>query len=168
MIETEYLKLIPCDREMLRSAMEGDGQLSQQLGMTVAEGWLNIERTSLQDVYQKLEEDSEKNWWIYLAIDKTENTVIGSGGFKGKPDEKGVVEISYEISPHYRGNDFATETLETLVEYAFQQVEVKIITSYTLGELNRYAKVLLSCGFKRVERIKDTGEGIMWRWQLKR
>lgn len=167
-IEATNLKLAPCDQETLKAVMEGNESLSQQLGIPVAEDWLYADNHSLEQASQCLEEVAEKGWWLYLVIDKEENVVVGSGGFKGKPDEKGMVEVGYEISPAHRGNDFATEVMEALIDHAFGNFRVKMITSYTLGELNRYAKVLLNCGFKRVERIKDTGEGIQWKWQLKR
>jgi hypothetical protein len=41
-------------------------------------------------------------WWTYLFVHTKDKMLIGSGGYKGKADDAGVVEIGYGIAPAYR------------------------------------------------------------------
>jgi ribosomal-protein-alanine N-acetyltransferase len=93
------------------------------------------------------ENEEEKNWWTYFPIHKQDNTLIGSGGYKGKPTTEGIVELGYEIASDYRNRGLATEMTKGLIENAFRHASVTSIIAHTLGHNNPSTKVLQKCGF---------------------
>jgi RimJ/RimL family protein N-acetyltransferase len=168
-IETEKLKLISCDTEILNAAIQGNEILAKKLNANVQDNWTEFGVGALQYSLDRLSEsEDEKDWWTYLPIYKQDNKLIGSGGYKGKPTNEGTVELGYEIAPDYRNRGLATEMTKGLIENAFKDERVKTIIAHTLGQDNASTKVLQKCGFKKVEEINDPDDGLIWKWELKR
>ncbi|MDF2438230.1 MAG: GCN5-related N-acetyltransferase [Bacteroidota bacterium] len=168
-IETKNLKLIPCDTEILKAAIQGNEILAKKMDVTVQDNWTEFGESALKYSLDKLSEsEEEKNWWTYFPIHKQDNKLIGSGGYKGKPNIAGTVELGYEISAEYRNRGLATEMAEGLINNAFRDDRVKIIIAHTLGKHNPSTKVLQKCGFEKVEEINDPDEGLIWKWELER
>lgn len=168
-IETENLMIISCDSEILKSAIQGNEILSKKLGITIQDDWTEFGIGALKySLDRLLENEQENGWWTYFPIHKSDNKLIGSGGYKGKPTTDGTVEIGYEIAPTYRNRGLATEMTMGLVENAFRNEKVKSIIAHTLGQENPSTKVLLKCGFKKIHEINDTDDGLIWKWELRR
>jgi RimJ/RimL family protein N-acetyltransferase len=53
-----------------------------------------------------------------------------------------------------------------LIDNAFRDTKVISVIAYTLGHANPSTKVLHKCGFQKVAEIKDTDEGLIWKWEL--
>lgn len=168
-IETKNLKLISCDTEILKAAIQGDEILAKKINVTVQDNWTEFGVAALQYSLDRLTESKEESgWWTYFPVHKQDNKLIGSGGYKGKPSSDGTVEIGYEIAPDYRNQGLATEMTKGLIENAFRDDRVKLIVAHTLGQDNASTKVLQKCGFKKVEEINDPDYGLIWKWELKR
>ena len=67
---------------------------------------------------------------------------IGNGGFKGRPDADGSVEVGYSVMENYQRNGFAPEAVEALVDWAFGYREVQRVIAQTLPELRPSIRVL--------------------------
>ena len=168
-IETKNLKLIPCDTEILKTAIQGDEILAKKINVTVQDNWTEFGVVALQYSLDRLSENEEESgWWTYFPVHKQDNKLIGSGGYKGKPTADGTVEIGYEIALDYRNRGLATEMTKGLIENAFRDERVRLIVAHTLGQDNASTKVLKKCGFKKVEEINDPDDGLIWKWELKR
>lgn len=168
-IETKNLRLIPCDSEILKSAIQGNEFISEKLKVTVQDNWTAFGVGALQySLDRLLESEEEKYWWTYFPIHKQDNKLIGSGGYKGKPTIDGIVELGYEIAPPYRNRGLATEMTKGLIENAFMDERVKSITAHTLGQENPSTKVLQKCSFLKIGEVNDPDEGQIWKWELKR
>lgn len=140
-IETKSLRLIPCDAELLESAIAGDDDLAKKLKVSIQAQWTAFGVDALQYSLDRLREgEDESGWWTYFPIHKQDNKLIGSGGYKGKPRE-GTVELGYEIAPEYRNRGLATEMTKGLIENAFKDENVKILIAHTLGQNNPSTKV---------------------------
>lgn len=169
MIETENLKIIPCDKEILKSAIQGNETLAKKINAAVQDNWTEFGVGALQFSLDRLSENEEENgWWTYFPIHKHTNTLIGSGGYKGKPTPDGTVELGYEIAPAFRNLGLATEMTRGLIENAFMDKRVKTILAHTLGHENPSTKVLQKCGFEKIQEINDPHDGLIWKWELKR
>ncbi|TDH26940.1 N-acetyltransferase [Segetibacter sp. 3557_3] len=169
MIETSNLLLISCDPEILRSAIEGNSALARKLDVTVQDDWTGFGVAALQYSLDKVtDSEEERNWWTYFPVHKQDNTLIGSGGYKGRPTTDGTVELGYEIAPNYRNRGLATEMTAGLIEHAFKDDRVKAIIAHTLAQDNASTKVLHKCGFQKVGEINDPDDGLIWRWERKR
>lgn len=168
-IETENLKLIQCDIKILKEAIAGDKNLAEILGVKVQNDWTIFGTEVLQYSHDRLSESKdETGWWTYFPIHKQDNTLIGSGGYKGQPTPEGAVELGYEIAAVYRNRGFATEMTKGLIENAFKDNRVKSIIAHTLGLENPSTKVLKKCGFEKTGEINDPDDGLIWKWELKK
>lgn len=166
-IETENLYLIACDMEILQAAVEGNEQLENLLGVNVPDNWTEFGKGALMYSLDKLSVDKDEiNWRTYFPIHKADNKLIGSGGYKGKPTEDGIVELGYEIAPGYRNKGLATEMTKALISNAFSFRKVNRVIAHTPGETNESTKVLTKCGFEKSDEIDDPEEGLIWKWEL--
>jgi len=104
-------------------------------------------------------------FWIQLSS-SGEN--IGGCGFKGPPDDEGVVEIAYGISPRHQRMGFATEATQALVSFAFQHPDVRIVRAHTREADTASVGVLEKCGFHSIGRVIDPEDGLVWRWERQR
>ena len=168
-IETEHLRLVGGDMDILKSALSSNDQLSNKLGVSLADKWTEFGIEAIQYSLERLLESREESgWWTYFPIHKRDNTLIGSGGYKGKPTAEGTVELGYEIAPSYRNKGLATEMTKGLIANAFKNARVSVILAHTLGQENSSTHVLTKCGFQKVEEINDPQDGLLWKWELRR
>src|SRR6266446_4854207 len=159
-IETKRLLLISCDEEMLRAILSSDMAIAKLLGVNVASPWTEAGEPAFKFSLDKVSSyPEEKKWWTYLPVLKEENILIGSGGYKGKPDAEGMVEFGYEIAAAYRNRGLATEMARALIQHAFENSEVKIVVAHTLAEENASVKVLKKCGMNFIEEILHPDDG---------
>ena len=64
-------------------------------------------------------------WWTYLFVNAKDRVLVGTGGYKGKADESGMVEIGYAIVPAYRGRGLATEAARGFIDHAFLHAHIE-------------------------------------------
>ena len=166
MINTERLKLIPCGLKHFEAFARSENELAKTLGVSIVEKWLVFpEAMTFGYEYLKKNPDAE-NWWTYLFISKADKKLVGNGGFKGKPDENGTVEIGYAVAPEYRGKGLATEAAKGLIDFAFLHPQIKSVQAHTLAEENESTKVLRKVGMTFVKELHDDEDGDIWQWQL--
>lgn len=169
MIKTERLNLIPCELKHFEAfARGGENELARLLGASVADGWLVFpEAMSFGYEFLKANPDAG-SWWMYLFVKTDEKKLVGNGGFKGKPDASGVVEIGYAIAPGYEGQGLATEAAKNLIDYAFSNPQVQIVQAHTLAEENASVKVLRKLGMTFARELHDEEDGDIWQWRKSR
>ncbi len=173
MIETARLKLIPYELKHFEAILNHQGKLGQLLGARVFKDWFifpgvaGIEAIKYSYKHLKANPDVA-GWWTYLFIHKEDNALIGHGGFKGKANDAGMVEIGYAIVPHYTGQGLATEAAQGLIAYAFSHPQIKTVDAHTLAERNASVRVLEKIGMKHVGSAHDPDVGEVWHWSLGR
>ena len=168
MIRTRNLQLIPCELTHLEAAIRDRKELETILGVSVPDSW-PVFAEAIPYSYERLKDDpSLLGWWTYLFIHAGDKALIGLGGFKGKADDAGMVEIGYEIVPEYRHRGLATEAAQGLVRFAFSQKYIKTVEAHTLAETNPSTRVLEKVGMKYVGAKHDPDDGEVWHWRLAR
>ena len=168
MIETENLRLIMCELVHFEAMVNGQKQLEQMLDVSVADEWLSFpEAVPYVSEYVKANLDAP-GWGMYLFVHAKDNVLIGSGGFKGKGDEAGVVEIGYGVAPGYRKRGLATEAAQGLVDYAFSHPHIKRVDAHTLAERNASTRVLEKVGMRHIGTVHDPEDGEIWHWSLRK
>ncbi len=168
-ITSHRLTLIPCTLPVLEALIQGEALLTRLLDIELDADWSECPtRTFLPNLRQIRQYPEQAVWWNYLAILKTENKLIGTGGYQGKPDEKGMVEIGYRIATTFRNQGLAREMATALIDNAFQYEKVKYIQAHTDARSNPSTRVLKHCGFRQVAFTEALVFGQVWRWRLVR
>jgi [ribosomal protein S5]-alanine N-acetyltransferase len=173
MIETARLRVVPCEERHFEAILAGPERLGPMLGATVFEdgfdfpGVASVE--TVRFFYERLKADPGLlGWWMYLFVLAEDGVLIGQGGYKGRADREGMVEIGYAISPAYRRRGLATEAAQGFIDHAFAHDHVSRIDAHTLAEPNASTKVLQRVGMKFVDTVEDPRVGEAWRWSLQR
>jgi len=168
MLKSDRLLLLSCELEHLDWLETNPSELEQHLGISIPDHWTEFPEV-IPYSYNALKlNPSLAGWWTYLFIHAADKVLIGFGGFKGKPDDSGMVEIGYEITPSYQKQGLATEAAHTIINYALTHPFVKVIQAHTLAASNASTRVLKKVGMKQVEAFHDPEDGDLWRWQLNR
>ena len=171
MIETARLKLIPCELKHFEAILDDQGQLEQLLGVTVVKNWFVFPGVAgieaIQFGYDFLKANPEaRGWWTYFFIHVKDNALVGIGGYTGKADESGVVEIGYAIIPAYQRKGLATEAAGGLIDHAFSDTQINRVEAHTLAEHNPSTRVLEKVGMANVGIDHDKDVGEVWHWSL--
>jgi RimJ/RimL family protein N-acetyltransferase len=106
-------------------------------------------------------------WTGYLLVRRSDNALIGRGGFVAPPDGTGIVEIDYEIVPAHRNRGYATEAARLLVALAFDHGAAAVIARAP-GNWNASNAVLQKLDMRFVEEQDDPALGPVWQWRVDR
>lgn len=168
MLTTPRLHLVPADLPILDALIQKRSELTTPVACRIPEDWTEFPEV-LEPTYQLLKgKPSLSPWWMYIFVHRADQVLIGSGGFKGLPDEDGTVEIGYEIYAPYRQQGLATEVAKELVSFALSQPKIRNVMAHTLPEQNPSNRLLKKIGFKFDGTIQDPDDGEIWQWILKK
>jgi len=168
MIETERLKLIPCDLASVNALEESEQALASLLNIKIADGWLHFPE-SIGYIKKTLENDPESwRWGMSFFIHKGDNTLVGTGGFKGAPDAEGMVEIGYSVAPGYQRQGLAGEAARGMTDYSFTFPNIQMVDAHTLAEWNPSTRILQKLGMTRIAEKNDPEDGDIWQWRITR
>jgi ribosomal-protein-alanine N-acetyltransferase len=171
MIETERLRLIPFTRKHYDVILENDNvALGKLLEVDTPESWTQFKDAreavpALIGFFEALNGDLA--WGSYFIVLKNEHKLIGSCGFKGKPDFDNYVEIGYEVHPRFQSRGVGSEAAKSLVDFAFTK-NIDGVKAHTLREENNSVHILRKLGFMFQGEIELMGEGPLWYWILPR
>jgi len=132
---THRLRLVAGTKVLAAAEIEDRVEFAKLLGALVPETW---PPDNLRDVlgyfYGLHKEHPEwESWltWYAIRIDNDYPMLCGSIGFKGPPDERGMIEIGYSVLPEFQGQGLATEMVAGIVQWAKHQPEVRQIEAET-------------------------------------
>lgn len=100
------------------------------------------------------------SWELIL---KGENEIVGGLCFKGPPDDEGLVEIGYAVYEPHQLNGYATEGLNALIAWAFQEPTLQGVIASVESSNSASISVLKKLGFE----LSEKGENLDW-WQKKK
>lgn len=155
MVKTKRMVLISAEAEHIRAELESHEKFVSIIGAEVPEGWPPGEYDkSAQEFFLKLlsENDPDSEGWYnwYALLNQAapcKRVVIGAGGYTGKPDESGNVEIGYSVVSSYQRKGYATEFMSALISRAFSDSRVNRIKAHTTAENTASCRVLEKLGF---------------------
>lgn len=168
-IDTARLQLRSYSPDHLLALIEGIQQFEERSGLRAADGlrdFLVSDEVSPTWLAQ-LRASPAADPWVhgFAVIDRQSGEVIGSAGFKGPPNEDGMVEIGYGIVPSYQGRGYATEATMALLAFAFGSGRVSLVRAHTLPESKASMRVLTKCGFESMGDVVDPEDGLVRRWE---
>jgi RimJ/RimL family protein N-acetyltransferase len=143
---TDRLKLIAGTQVLAAAEIEDRAKFAKLLGVLVPDTWPpdNL-RDVLSYLYGLYREHPEwKGWlaWYAVRLDNDYPMLCGSIGFKGPPDERGMVEIGYSVLPEFQGQGLATEMIAGIVQWAKHQPRVRRIEAETNTDNKASIRVL--------------------------
>jgi RimJ/RimL family protein N-acetyltransferase len=142
---------VAANAELVAADLEGIQALSDILMASVPDNWPPelYDRESLKYSLRQLEDPAEQCWssWYLLSGQGEKREVLGICGFKGRPDQRGTVEIGYSILSQFRNQGFATEAVERLLGWAFSHQSVAEVCAETLPHLQQSIRVMKKNGF---------------------
>ena len=155
-IETERLRLIPLQHDLLNILSESRRDLEKVLGLNefdlAFEGEYNdIRKETLMfwlENSQAVDTDYRfhTNWEIVV---KDENISVGGASFIGAPNKKGEVILGYLLSPKYRKMGIMTEAINEISNWALTFGGAKRVISFVEKESEAVDRLLTKCGFRK-------------------
>lgn len=170
-IETVHLKLIPFSPDHLLTLIEDGEHFEERMGLRLADGlrdfFASDDVSPLWLAQLRASAGAEADPWVYgfAIVHKESGLVIGTVGFKGPPDNEGMVEIAYGIVPAFQSRGYATEAAEAATGFAFDHQEVSLVRAHTLPTNTASTQVLTKCGFEQMGEVLDPEDGRVWRWE---
>lgn len=166
-IHTKRLRLIPLNLQNLlllkenRAAMEKN--LNLNISQQVIDPHIQLEFADAIDFWiVRVSQNEENYFWFtnWEVVLKEKNVSIGGIGLTGMPDEQGQVMVGYGLDKNYHNQGYATESLQVLIKWVFENPEVKSIIAETKADNLASQKVLAKNGFIQQERKEDL---LLWR-----
>jgi ribosomal-protein-alanine N-acetyltransferase len=149
-LQTRRLTLIACPTEFIDALARGADEAGLLLGLRLPDGWPDPELASFLPIYagQLREDPSMLGYGVWLIVAKDTQTVIGSAGFQGKPDDAGLIEVGYGVHPDFRNAGYATEAVEALLEWAQEQQDVRGVLAHCDADNTPSIRVVQKAGLK--------------------
>lgn len=165
---TERLLLIPCTAEDIEAFVEAPGRLSNHIGLAIPDSWPVFPEGFPWWLEELRADPTMVGWANWIFALKEEKTVVGDGGFKGKPDKNGRVEIGYAIVPEFQKRGLATEATRAMIAWAFGHPEVQSVCAHTLADGFESINVLKKNGMRFVSAAHHPEDGEILLWSLPR
>ncbi|KAA3609736.1 MAG: N-acetyltransferase [Calditrichaeota bacterium] len=163
-LDLNRLKLIPATQQLIEADINNPNELAELLNVQKPYNWpppLNDELS--QEFYLNFVKNhpNDLGWgmWYFLLKNKSDkkDILVGDGGFKGIPNDKGEVEIGYSVIGLYHKRGIATEAAKGLIEWAFSNKSVKKIVAHTMVGLRPSIRVLEKNYFRLAGNTKQKG-----------
>jgi [ribosomal protein S5]-alanine N-acetyltransferase len=170
MIQTKRLNLIPLQSPHFQAIIKEDYELlGKLLDVQTPKIWSEMpDAAAILPYFQAMIGQEPHVFTSYAVVHRADRQLIGTGGFKGKPNSEGMVEIGYEISKAYQGQGIATEAAHGLIHLAFSQPKILVVQAHTLAHENASVSVLKKVGMHYAGIFDDPEDGAIWRWQIAR
>jgi len=151
---TDRLRLVAGTQALAAAEIGDRAKFAKLLGVLVPDTW---PPDSLRDVLGYIyglymEHPEWEGWlaWYAVRIDTDDPVLCGSVGFKGPPDEQGIVEIGYSVLPEFQVQGLATEMVTAIVKWAKRQHQVKRVEAETNIDNKASIRVLEKNNFNRI------------------
>jgi [ribosomal protein S5]-alanine N-acetyltransferase len=137
-----------------------DGKLfSSLLNARIPQDWPPAEFKDAQSIFARyLDRSPELEGWLHWYwILRSERILIGNGGFGGRPDAHGKIEIGFSVVDSHHGQGYGTEAVSALLTWATAQPDVRKIVAATMIDNHGSRRVLQKCGFRSQPAAEDAG-----------
>ena len=155
------LRLVAATAESVKAEMENSSRFADLIGACVPREWPPETLIDALPLFLKWHKENPDwaGWlaWYAIRLDATAPMLCGSVGFKGPPDEDGMVEIGYSMLPAHQRRGFATEMVETLVQWALAQPGVRCVEAETTVDNIASVRILERTGFHLIDADSETG-----------
>ncbi|HEX2741238.1 MAG TPA: GNAT family protein [Rubrobacter sp.] len=155
-LRTERLRLVTLTPRLVRLALEDRKELGSELQARVPSSWPGADFARMLPRLADGPDDSSVAAPTRLIVHAADRAVIGEAGFHGPPDRTGTVEIGYSIVPERRGQGFASEATQALIEATFYIPGIRRIIAECLEDNGASLRVLEKLGMRRTRPAGGT------------
>jgi RimJ/RimL family protein N-acetyltransferase len=157
-IRTDRLDLVPLEPDVVRDLIANRRPAHLDLP---PEFPTDDEREGLLTIQlRRMEADPDRrDWMARLMVRRADQQIVGHCGFHGPPDVIGRAEVGYTVFTPYRGQGFAKEAANALIQWAFHQNESKVYATVSPGNAPSLA-IVRSLGFTQVGTQVDEVDGL--------
>jgi [ribosomal protein S5]-alanine N-acetyltransferase len=155
-INTERLCLLPATSKLYLLELHDRPAFASTLSAHVPKEWPPDEITPevIEEFIGRIQSRERKIWsfyWILRQKDPEQSVLIGSGGFLAH--KNGTLELGYSLLAEYHGRGYATEAVQSMVQWASSGLKRDSVIAYTYPHLKASIRVLEKNGF----RLKGKG-----------
>ncbi len=127
------------------AALQSEPSMMKYIGPVLSEDEL---KAKFDDRIKPFQQD-EGHWLTLNMHDKKSNRFVGSIGFKFCSIDNQRAELGYLVLPTFAGLGYTTEAAATIIEFLFEQVNVrKIVAQCTTVNIGSW-KVMEKLGMRR-------------------
>ena len=137
-INTERLYMLPATLKLYLLELHDRSAFASTLNAHVPEEWPP----------ERIQARNRKLWSFYWVLPREspeKSVLIGSGGFLAH--DNGTLEIGYSLLDAYHGRGYATEAVQSMMQWAFSSLKSDSIVAYTYPHLKASIRVLEKNGF---------------------
>lgn len=95
----------------------------------------------------------------FVAVD-ADGRIVGRGGFHEPPDERGMVEVGYEVEPDQRRKGHATAILALMLERAAEAPDARVVRASISPDNVASLATVAKFGFVHVGELMDDEDGL--------
>ena len=149
-INTERLYLLPATSKLYLLELHNRPAFASTLNAHVPEEWPPDQITPevIEDFIGRIQARERNIWnfyWILRQKDSEQPVLIGSGGFLAH--KNGTLEIGYSLLDAYQGRGYATEAVQSMMQWVSSSLKRDSIVAYTYPHLKASIRVLEKNGF---------------------
>jgi RimJ/RimL family protein N-acetyltransferase len=117
------LDLVSVGSDFVRAVLAGDIQEAERSsGVKLPEGWERSAESTLNYRLMQMEGDpATQPWLLHLIVIRETAQMAGYVTFHGPPEDRGWVEIGYQVEPEYRRKGYASEAAMAMFSWAAEQ-----------------------------------------------
>lgn len=109
---------------------------------------------------QVRERPDDGPWVTRLLVDAGLGTALGRAGFHGRPDERGMVEVGYEVVPGARRRGYARAAMDALLAVARDRADVRVLRATVSPDNTASRALVASFGLVEVGEQWDEEDGL--------
>ncbi|MER5865465.1 GNAT family protein [Kitasatospora sp. NPDC002040] len=157
---TKQVSLVRVPRAVMAALMAGDRAAAEAGAGLPFDDFLTGERMrgTWARRYRQTGEDPSSADWVTRAV-YDGGLVVGGAGFHGPPDERGMVEVGYGVSPELRRQGYAKAILAALIRRAGVEPEVTVVRATISPDNAASLATVAAFGFVHVGEQWDEEDG---------
>ena len=149
-INTERLSLVPATVKLYLLELHDRPAFASTLNAHVPQEWPPDQITPevIEEFIGRMQARARKIWTFYWLLRQEKSklpVLVGNGGFLVHED--GTLEIGYSLLSDYQNKGYATESVRSMLQWAFSSLKKDCIIAHTYPHLKASIRVLEKNGF---------------------
>ena len=170
-IESKRLTMPLLTASRLERLLAGEtASVSSEIGAEMPAWWISQVAQLMRYRAEQIEREPASEPWLLRPIVRRDGApiVMGLINFHGPPDDRGFVEVGYELEPDFRGQGYAIEAVGALFDWAAREHGVHRFRAAISPGNERSENLVRKLGMVRVGAQWDDPDGLELIWTVDR